>query len=52
MVSGLLYLVDNFISEGLMSTSFMADRLEYLLTINTRLPKDVFKAKIDSLRQM
>ena len=52
MVSGLLYVVEIFISEALITPSSMADKLEHLLTINTRLPKDVFIEKIESLRLM
>lgn len=52
MVSGMLYLVDCFISEALIPASLMADKLEYLLTVNSRLPKDLYQSKITQLRQM
>lgn len=52
LVSGLLYLVDRFVSENLISKSEMADRLDYLLQHNQRLPQKLFYAKIESLRRI
>ena len=50
LVSGILYLVDKFVSEQLIERTVMADRLEQLLHINPRLPKALFKERIKVLR--
>ena len=42
MVSGILYLADHFVKEGLLTGLEMASRLEHLLDINPRLPKAIF----------
>ena len=52
LVSGILYLVDRFVSEGLIDGSVMADRLETLLKVNPRLPKSIFEERIKTLRDM
>lgn len=51
LVSGILYLVDKFVSEQLIARAAMADRLELLLRINPRLPKDLFEERIKALRE-
>ena len=50
LVSGILYLVDKFVSEGLIAGFEMADRLEGLLRLNPRLPKTIFEERIKILR--
>lgn len=50
LVSGILYLVDKFVSEQLIERTVMADRLEQLLHINPRLPQALFKERIRVLR--
>ena len=50
LVSGILYLVDKFVSENLIAKDVMADRLEHLLRINPRLPKNIFVERIKALR--
>ena len=45
-VSGVLYLFDNFVEYGLLSTSEATENLEALMTLNMRLPKAECKAKI------
>ena len=42
MVSGILYLADHFVTEGLVTSTEMALRMEHLLDINPRLPKAIF----------
>ena len=51
MVSGILYLFDKFLEEKLITPHDMADKLEKLLSINTRLPKNIFENKIKELRK-
>lgn len=50
LVSGILYLVDKFVAEQLITGAVMADRLELLLETNPRLPKTIFEERIKSLR--
>ena len=50
LVSGILYLVDKFVAEQLITGPVMADRLELLLKNNPRLPKTIFEERIKSLR--
>ena len=51
LVSGILYLVEKIVSEQLIARAAMADRLEQLLRINPRLPKDLFEERIKALRE-
>ena len=51
MVSGILYIVDKFLNEKLITSSEMADRLEILLSINPRLPRTIFENKIKEIRK-
>ena len=51
MVSGILYIVDKFLNEKLITSSEMADRLEMLLSINPRLPRTIFENKIKEIRK-
>ena len=51
MVSGILYIVDKFLNEKLITSSEMADRLEMLLSINPRLPRTIFENKIEEIRK-
>jgi rRNA-processing protein FCF1 len=50
LVSGILYLVDKFVAEQLITSTVMAERLELLLKTNPRLPKTIFEERIKSLR--
>lgn len=50
LVSGILYLVDKFVAEQLITGDVMANRLELLLKTNPRLPKTIFEERIKSLR--
>lgn len=50
LVSGILYLVDKFVAEQLITGAVMANRLELLLKTNPRLPKTIFEERIKSLR--
>ena len=50
LVSGILYLVDKFVAEQLITGAVIADRLELLLETNPRLPKTIFEERIKSLR--
>ena len=50
LVSGILYLVDKFVAEQLITGTVMAERLEMLLKTNPRLPKAIFEERIKSLR--
>ena len=50
LVSGILYLVDKFVAEQLITGTVMAERLEMLLKVNPRLPKAIFEERIKSLR--
>ena len=50
LVSGILYLVDKFVAEQLITGAVMANRLELLLETNPRLPKTIFEERIKSLR--
>ncbi len=52
LVSGILYLVDKFVSEQLIEGMGIADRLEQLLKINPRLPKAIFEERIKILREL
>ena len=52
LVSGILYLVDRFVAEHIISGSMMADRLELLLMTNPRLPKAIFEEHIKMLREL
>ena len=49
LVSGILYLVDKFVAEQLITGDVMANRLELLLKTNPRLPKTIFEERIKSL---
>ena len=49
LVSGILYLVDKFVAEQLITGTVMAKRLEMLLKTNPRLPKTIFEERIKSL---
>lgn len=51
MVSGILYLADHFVKEGLLTGSDMASRLEHLLDVNPRLPKTIFRDWIKRMRE-
>ena len=52
LVSGILYLVDKFVAEQLITGAIMADRLELLLKTNPRLPKAIFEERIKALRSL
>lgn len=51
MVSGILYLADHFVQEGLLTGLEMATRLEHLLDANPRLPKTIFMDWIKHARE-
>lgn len=50
-VSGILYLFDNFVEYGLLSTSEAAENLEALMTLNMRLPKAECEMRIAKWRK-
>ena len=52
LVSGILYLVDKFVAEQLITGTAMAERLEMLLKTNPRLPKTIFEERIKDLRSI
>ena len=49
LVSGIIFLVDKFVAEQLITGTVMAERLELLLKTNPRLPKTIFEERIKSL---
>ncbi len=50
IVSGLLYLTDLMVVDGVVDKMQMADCLERLLQNNCRLPKSIIRERIDSYR--
>lgn len=50
VVSGILYLTDLMVDEGVVDCKEMADCLEILLQQNSRLPKDLIYERIDAYR--
>ena len=50
MVSGILYIAERFVEEGLTTGTDMADRMEHLLDVNPRLPKAIFLEWIRAMR--
>jgi rRNA-processing protein FCF1 len=52
MVSGILYLAEHFVDEGLLTGNEMALRLERLMNINPRLPKAIFTDWIKKFRNI
>ena len=50
IVSGILYVADKFVEEGIESGSDMAGRLEHLLDVNPRLPKKDFLDRRKAMR--
>lgn len=51
VVSGILYLTDLMVDEGVVDCKEMADCLETLLQQNSRLPKDLIYDRINTYRQ-
>ena len=51
MVSGILYLTDMMVHEGVVASLDMADYLEELLRTNNRLPKESIQTRIDAYRK-
>ena len=52
IVSGLLWVVDLFVDEGLVTPVDMIERLNNLLRANNRLPKKLIEDKIKRLQGM
>lgn len=50
-VSGVLFLTDMLVEHKIISKKDMADKLERLLTINSRLPKKIINERISQYRQ-
>lgn len=50
VVSGILYLAEHFVDEGLLTDNEMGLRLERLMNINPRLPKAIFTDWIKRFR--
>lgn len=50
IVSGILYIAERFVEEGLVTGADMADRMEHLLDVNPRLPKALFQEWIRVMR--
>ena len=51
-VSGFLYVLDNLVEYGLVDKKVCAERLEHLLEINKRLPKEECVLRIKSWRSL
>lgn len=51
-VSGFLYVLDNLVEYGLVDKRICAERLEYLLEINERLPKEECVLRIMSWKRL
>ncbi len=52
MVSGILWVVDAFIEEEIITPFEMIEKLNYLLSQNNRLPKKLFEWEIEQLKEM
>ena len=50
-VSGVLFLTDMLVEHKIISKKDMAEKLERLLTINSRLPKKIINERISQYRQ-
>ena len=50
-VSGILYLTDMLVEQKIVNETDMADKLEELLTINSRLPKKIIDERIAKYRE-
>lgn len=51
-VHGILFIFDEFVRHGIVSTAIAADRLEKLLTLNARLPKSEIRDRLRRWRDI
>lgn len=51
-VHGILFIFDEFVRHGIVSTAVAADRLEKLLTLNARLPKSEIRDRLRRWRDI
>lgn len=52
LVSGILFLTDMLVKENIVGMTEMAEKLERLLSINSRLPKSLFNERIAKYRKV
>lgn len=52
IVSGLLWTVDLFVNEGIAPPDEIIPKLQFLLGVNSRLPKKLIEEKIQQLTEM
>lgn len=50
-VHGILFIFDEFVKHGIVSTTIAADRLEELFTLNARLPKSEIRDRLKRWRE-
>ena len=51
-VHGILFIFDEFVRHGIVSTTIAAERLEKLFTINARLPKSEIRDRLKRWREV
>lgn len=51
-VHGILFIFDEFVKHGIISTTIAADRLEELFTLNARLPKSEIRDRLNRWREV
>lgn len=51
-VHGILFMFDEFVKHGIVSTTIAADRLEELFTLNARLPKSEIRDRLRRWREV
>ncbi len=51
-VHGILFIFDEFVKHGIISTTIVADRLEELFTLNARLPKSEIRDRLKRWREV